>query len=209
MKRARGAASGRSPFDLPMVELSTDPLAPLVRAALTGDRRAERELVCRLSEPLRRRLRALLDSDADVEDALQESLLSVLGALPGYRSEATVLTYALRIGVLNALSRRRLLGRRRHRYDQLVLLESPLLPGSTSSDPSWMGMRATLEQALGNLPVLQAEAFVQHVALERSPSEIAASGGISVHTVRTRLRRALKSLRRQFDGELPPARRAR
>jgi RNA polymerase sigma-70 factor (ECF subfamily) len=154
----------------------------------------------------------LLDSDADVEDALQESLLSVIAALPGFRSEATVLTYALRISVLQALSRRRVFGRRKHCHHELLRLESPLCPSFSPPDDETLsaGMRAALTRALDSIPSPQADAFVQRVALDRSPSEIAAEGGISVHTVRTRLRRALQSLRKQFDGDLRPAlRRAR
>lgn len=92
-----GAASGGE-FDAEVA---------LVARAVAGDREAITELVRALRDPLYRLALRMVGRPADAEDAVQEILLRVLGALGTYRAEAKLTTWAYRIGVNYLLNLRR------------------------------------------------------------------------------------------------------
>ncbi|WP_324194390.1 RNA polymerase sigma factor [Nocardia blacklockiae] len=79
----------------------------LVRRAGAGDRDAVTEVVRVLRDPLYRLALRMVGRPADAEDAVQEMLLRVLGALGSFRGEARLTTWAYRIGVNYLLNLRR------------------------------------------------------------------------------------------------------
>src|SRR5271165_2748674 len=91
-----------------------DPLAALATAAMRGEAQAVQTLLLSVTPAMLRAVRGVLAVDhPEVEDVLQEATMGLLGALPSFRRQCTVLHFACRIGVLTALAaRRRLRGRR-------------------------------------------------------------------------------------------------
>jgi RNA polymerase sigma-70 factor (ECF subfamily) len=80
--------------------------APL-RAALAGDREALEQLVARHKRPLFTLCYGILGHAEDAEDAVQESFLRALRALPRFRGDATFRTWLFRIAVNVCLNRKR------------------------------------------------------------------------------------------------------
>jgi RNA polymerase sigma-70 factor (ECF subfamily) len=183
--------------------VAEDPLAALVPAAARGDALAQRDLLESLAPHLRRPLHRLLASSADVEDALQESLMAVVGALPRFRGESTVLHFSIQIAVRCALAkRRRLLRAARHANEvsalELALVETPSPPHQCLVE---LRRRAALAQLLRDLPPAQAEAVALRVILDHSLEEVASATGVPANTVRTRLRLARRALKRRIFAD--------
>jgi RNA polymerase sigma factor (sigma-70 family) len=79
----------------------------LVARAVGGDEAAFEEVVARLRDPLYRLALRMVWRPADAEDATQEILIRVITRLASWRGEASLLTWAYRIGVNYLLSLRR------------------------------------------------------------------------------------------------------
>jgi RNA polymerase sigma factor (sigma-70 family) len=79
----------------------------LVARAVDGDAAALEEVVVSLRDPLYRLALRMVWRPADAEDATQEILIRVITRLASWRAEASLLTWAYRIGVNYLLSLRR------------------------------------------------------------------------------------------------------
>jgi RNA polymerase sigma-70 factor (ECF subfamily) len=140
----------------------------------------------------------------DVDDILQESLVAVLGALPGFRGDCRTLHFACRVAVQTAMNARRRAGYRlRHTPsvdpDELVeLAHDERSPAQAHDDAR---RRRTLRQLLDELPAPQAEALVLHTVLGYSIEETALTTRTPPNTVRSRLRAALSLLRERLAGD--------
>jgi RNA polymerase sigma-70 factor (ECF subfamily) len=73
--------------------------ATLARRAASGDRGAQQQLFLQLKGAVHATLYRVVGSNAHMEDLLQESFLAVFRALPSYRGEAKLTTWADRIAV--------------------------------------------------------------------------------------------------------------
>src|SRR5690349_12592905 len=93
-----------------------DALGRLAAAAAAGDKGAQRTLLVTVGPSLLRVVRGVLGGQhPDVEDTLQEAMVSLHLALIGFRGECTTLHFACRIAVQTALNARRRSGyRTRH-----------------------------------------------------------------------------------------------
>jgi len=69
----------------------------IIKEVLTGKKGAATRFYRELSPRVRRYLRGRLPSDADIEDVLQDTFLSVFYALPLYRGEAKIETWVMAI----------------------------------------------------------------------------------------------------------------
>ena len=176
-----------------------DPLRAAARLAAAGDRQAQRTLLVELGPSLLRTARAILGSaNPDVEDALQEAMAAVIAALPGFRGECTVRHFACRVALQTSLNARRR-ARLRHRY--VSVASDYELSGVMSNDLSPAELsEATrridaLRELLCTLPEIHSEVLALHVVLGFTVDEAAQTLSIPKNTVRSRLRRALASLR--------------
>jgi RNA polymerase sigma factor (sigma-70 family) len=79
----------------------------LVARAVDGDQAALEEIVVSLRDPLYRLALRTVWRPADAEDATQEILIRVITRLSSWRAEASLLTWAYRIGVNYLLNLRR------------------------------------------------------------------------------------------------------
>lgn len=199
--RSRGgdAAPGERP---------PDPLRHLAAAAITGNLDAERTLLVSMGPALLKVVRGVLGSAAsDVEDTLQESMVAVHLALPGFRGECTTLHFACRIAVQTAMNARRRAGYRTKHTPNTApseLAELASLDLSPADLVAAERRREALRQLLHELPDPQAEVLALHVLLGYTVEEVAAATAVPTNTVRSRLRNGLAKLRVRVrsDGAL-------
>src|SRR5438046_9115001 len=83
----------------------TDP--ELARRIATGDRHAFELLMRRHNQKLYRTARSILKDDAEAEDAVQEAYLLAYRGMSGFRGEAQLSTWLVRILVTEASGRAR------------------------------------------------------------------------------------------------------
>ena len=182
-----------------------DPLRALASAAAGGDSRAQRTLFVELGPLLLRTARAILGGQhPEVEDVLQESMIALVAALPRFRGECTTRHFASRVAVQIALNVRRR-SRLRGKYVALVPEEelddvaSPEASPAERSDSA--RRREALRELLCALPEIHAEVLAMHVVLGCTIEETALTLGAPPNTVRSRLRRALATLRDSIQGD--------
>ncbi len=139
----------------------------------------------------------------DIDDALQESLLAFIDALPAYRGETNIRRYALRIGIRTALAARRRDRARSGLLDSHVEASEPLVgPAATPSDEVLaLRQREAFRVLLDELPESQAEALALRVVFEYSLEEIATVTGAPVNTIRSRVRLAREALRTRIEAD--------
>jgi RNA polymerase sigma factor (sigma-70 family) len=173
-------------------------LTHLALEAGRGDARATTELLRALSPEIARVVRGVLGPNAaDVDDALQQSLVGLVHALPAFRAECSPAGYACRIGFRTALAVRKAAHRRRARHDDSVELDEVTSAHAQECDPKRTEL---LRQLLDEIPEEQAEALTMRVVLGWSLEEIAESSGAPLNTVRSRLRLAKEALRARIES---------
>ena len=87
--------------------LPDDGEASLIRRAAAGDADAVRHIVKTHNQRLYRLVRAVLRSNADAEEVLQEAYLHAFSRLAGFKGEASLSTWLSRIALNEALMRLR------------------------------------------------------------------------------------------------------
>jgi len=155
----------------------------LIGRVLGGSRDAFEQLVRRHNQRLFRAARAVLRSDTDAEDALQQAWLDIFRNLAAFRGDAAFSTWATRIAVNTAIH---------HARKQPVLTEAP--PPEQEAGPDVAFERAEvgklLESCLAQLPQGNREVMVLRDVLELDTAETAACLGLTEEAVRVRLHRA-------------------
>lgn len=184
--------------------------AGLTGLARGGDRDAFAVIMTRHNQRLFRAARAVVRDDAEAEDVLQEAWLRAYRALDGFRGEAALSTWLTRI-VLNEargrLRRRRpLVGldqieRAQDAGGQVIPFPNSLGPDA-EADVARGQMRRLLEQAVDELPEAFRVVFILRAVEELSIEEAAAVLALKPETVKTRLHRARRLLRRALDEKL-------
>ncbi|HEX4136552.1 MAG TPA: sigma-70 family RNA polymerase sigma factor [Bryobacteraceae bacterium] len=139
------------------------------------------------------RLTACYESRPDVrEDLLQEILVAIWKALPGFRGECSEKTFALRVAHNRCLTHVWRRGRSRESESELPEVPDPRM------NPEALFIagrrRETLLAAIRSLPVNYRQVLT--LALEDlTPAEIAAVLGVTENNAAVRLNRARKALR--------------
>lgn len=184
----------------------------LLGRARSGDGNAFREIMRACNQPLFRVVRSVLRDDSEAEDALQETYLRAFRSLETFRGESSVLTWLTRIALNEARGRLR----RRHPTVELDAVETaqreagrvlmfPMSPSDPERDASLAEARRLLEHAIDDLPEAFRLVFILREIEERSVEETAAILQIRSETVKTRLHRARRLLRRALDRKLVTA----
>ena len=170
-----------------------------IRQAIAGHSSAVRRVLIRVVPQIRALCHGVLGREhPEIEDAVQESLLALIRALPGFRFEADISHFAVRIAL-----RRAIRVRERHRKNRARF---PFFPASgapeegTQAERRASVRRALLRELLTELPRPQAEAIILRVLLEYSTAEVGAITGVSPNTVKTRLTLAKRTLKRKIAG---------
>jgi RNA polymerase sigma-70 factor (ECF subfamily) len=185
--------------------------AELVRLALQRDGGAFRAIMQRHNRRLYRCARSIVRDDGEAEDIVQEAYVNAFSNLASFRGESSLATWLTRIALNEALGRVR---RRRPTVelstldsvdrDQAQIIPFPLMP--TNTDPERTAaqreIRRLLERAIDDLPELFRVVFVMRDIEDMSIEETAGFLGLRPATVKTRLHRARRLLRKALDEHL-------
>ena len=193
---AEQPGAGSQAGDGPRAGADQDVMAELDR----GDIKAALGLcVKRHGEAVGRLCMALLGSQADAEDVLQETLLDGYRGLKGWRGEGTVRSWLFGIA-RRKCAREMERGLRRRSKLRLVGEE----PGSSRGAEQALAQKRKAEQAraaLGELRPSEREALVLRFAGELSFREVAEACGIDEAAARKRVSRGLAALRSGLEEE--------
>lgn len=185
----------------------------LALRAARGDASAFETIMRRHNRLLFRTARSILKSDADAEDALQDAYLRAWRALGGFRADARLSTWLVRIVVNESL------GRLRRRDVQVIPLEAAmaslepgrqhLLHDEADLQPEHMALRAEVRQVIeahiDRLPDAFRTVFMLRGVEELSVEEVAQALAIPEATVRTRFFRARSLLRTGLSRDIDTA----
>ncbi len=160
-------------------------------------------LMRRNNQKLYRLARGVLGDDAEAEEAVQAGYVRAFTHIESFRGEASIATWLARIVLNEAMARQR---RRRPTVDiddvseDLIAAEPAALVGPREPSPEQALARReinrAIERAVDALPAAFRSVFVLRAIEQLSIEETARSLGIPEETVKTRLHRANKSLRR-------------
>lgn len=161
--------------------------AQLLELALEDDG-AARRLLEHVGPAVLRTVRGVVGpDDAELDDLVQDSLVALLDALPAYRGEGRLRSFATGIAAkvaLTGLRRRHRKGRVSH-HDDPSEVRAPLdLDAELATEQRMALVRA----CMARVPRAQAEALTLRWMLGHSLAEIAEITGAPVNTVRSRLR---------------------
>jgi RNA polymerase sigma-70 factor (ECF subfamily) len=173
-----------------------DPVADLIRE---GDYRAAMAQCAELHGPALGRLcMAFLGSQADAEEAVQETLLAAHASMASYRGEGTVRAW------LFGIARRqcaRVLERGPHRRQHLQLIDACSGGQSPREEAAAHRRAATIRAALALLNPSERDAVILHYQAGLSFREIATITGTAEATARKRASRGLGRLRKHLNRE--------
>ncbi len=175
--------------------LSDTDLVDRIRA---GDMALFEQLMRRYNERLYRVARAILKSDDDAEDVMQQTYIHAYLHLHQFEGRSEFSTWLTRIAIHEALARRR---RQRFRTDALEQHELTMPHTRPQTpDPERLAyaaeLRALLERSIDALPDAYRIVFVCREVEGLTTSETAQVLGLGEEAVKTRLHRARATLRR-------------
>jgi RNA polymerase sigma-70 factor, ECF subfamily len=173
----------------------------LLPGATSGDRQALESLVTILLPRVRNLIRYLVRRDADVDDLLQDSLLTVLSGLKSYRGEGAFTAWSDRVVVRYVFRQLRRFKKEPSRSLDSVPFDSDTLVTDEPAPDSYLHRRS-LVAALDRLPFDQRHALVLHHVLDMTVPEISEQLSLPVETVRSRLRLAAQKIREQHARKL-------
>jgi RNA polymerase sigma-70 factor (ECF subfamily) len=161
---------------------------------------------------LYRAARSILQDDADAEDAVQEAYVRAYQEIGGYRGDAKLSTWLVRIVINESLARLR----RRKRAAEVIRIDVDLAregdaepadgQNAPADRPDAEAMRAQtrrlLEQSIDALPSVFRTVFLLRAVEEMTVDETAVALDIPPATVRTRYFRARSLLREALAREI-------
>ena len=178
----------------------------VVTRVCAGDTELFEVLMRRYNQRLYRAARAILQSDTEAEDAVQQAYLNAYRHLPQFEGRAKFSTWLTRIGVYEALARRR---RSRHQPPESNAEEQIERVASATPDPehqAYAGQLGTLlKAALAALPDGYRTVFMLREVDGLNTAATAQQLRLSEGTVKTRLHRAKDLLQRKLQHVTPAA----
>ena len=161
----------------------------ILEALTRNDRdRAAALLIDQHARAIGRTCMALLGSQTEAEDALQETLLAALDGLESFRADGTLRAWLL------SVARRRCARRLEARTRELELKQSLTAPDAEPSAER-LSMARRARQLLGEIRPTEREALVLRFAAELSYREVGQACGIDEAAARKRVSRGLARLR--------------
>lgn len=180
-------------------ERPADPIEGLIREG--AHREAAARCAMEHGAALGRLCMALLGSQADAEEVVQETLIAAHGAMASYRGEGTVRAWLF--GIARRMCARRLETRtRQERRPRLVHDAGESADGSSPEAALEARRRAReVRELLEALRPSEREALLLRYEAELSFQEIGVACGIDEATARKRASRALDRLRQLFASK--------
>lgn len=198
----------------PLPDPLSDPDLPLVRRARAGDFGAFEELVGRYERHVYTLARRIVGVEADAEEVVQETFLSLVEHLADFAGQSAFKTWLVRIATNHALK----VLRRRRTHPEVSLdgpagaeddagpLPHPEFIAPWRDDPADLAQdhetRRLLDQAVGELDEKYRVVFVLRDVEGLSTEETANAVGISEANVKVRLLRARLMLRERLTRVL-------
>ncbi len=181
----------------------------VVRRIISGNVQAFEILIRRYNQRLYRLARGILSDDQDARDAVQESYVKAFLGLDGFRGPDGFATWLYVITRNQAFSMLRQRQREmpmemqtmEHMMDEASLLDTP--DPAAALEIERLGI--TLQTAIDRLPDAFRIVFVLRIVEGMSVSDTAQILGLNEKTVKTRLFRARRMLRKRFKGYLQGA----
>jgi len=167
----------------------------LVARLRSGDRTAAAELVDMYYEQIYLYMRRLGHDRQISEDLTQESFLSAWHHIAQLRDGKALNSWLYRIA--GNISR---LYWRKHRHKELAGIEGADMPDHSKSGRDLVEHDEQLEQlndAVSRLPIKLRQSVVLHYMQQLTIAEAAVAAGVREGTFKSRLNRALRTLRRQ------------
>jgi RNA polymerase sigma-70 factor (ECF subfamily) len=188
---------------------TSDDDSVIVARVLAGDVAAFETLIRRHNRSVFRAARAIVGTDHEAEDVMQEAYVAAYTHLKDFGGRARFSTWLIRIAVFEALGRKRR-AKRVTSFDDADFLEEPVAnsrsPENAASDTE---LRGLLERAVDGLPVGFRAVFMMRSVEELTVEETAEALNIPAETVRTRHHRARALLRdslaQTVEGSAPRA----
>ncbi|MBT2321855.1 RNA polymerase sigma factor [Variovorax paradoxus] len=188
--------------------------AELAACAAHGDADAFQQIMRRHNRLLFRTGRSILKSDDETQDALQEAYLRAWRSIAGFRAEARLSTWLVRIVVNEALGRLR-----RDAGAQVIPLDAAMdlceaqgeawMHADADEQPERVAMRGEMrrliEAGIDALPDAFRTVFVLRAVEDMSIEEVAAALAIPEATVRSRFFRARGLLRESLSRDVDVA----
>ena len=171
----------------------------LIARAQGGDRAAQNALVERYYDDCWRYALRLLGERADAEDAVQETFMRAIAALPHYRDQERFRPWLFTILVNQCRNLAIARQRRARRFDVLPIEGASHSLGHTAPTPL---PDDALARALACLDPLQREAVLLKYGEELGYGDMARLTGASESALKMRVKRACAHLRTLLD---PPA----
>jgi RNA polymerase sigma-70 factor (ECF subfamily) len=182
----------------------------LAQRAAAGEEVAFAAIMRRHNQLLFRTARSIVNADAEAEDVLQEAWLRAWRALAGFRAEARLSTWLVRIVANEALTRLRRKSAPVIPLDAAMSTIEQTPPDDAADDsPADIAMRgqlrALIETRIDRLPDAFRTVFVLRAVDEMSVREVANALDIPEATVRTRFHRARALMRESLASEIDVA----
>lgn len=184
----------------------------LLARCARGEEKAYRELIGRVEKPLVNFIFRYVGERNLAEDLFQETFVRVLRTLPGFRPDASVVTWIFTIARNLCLDHAK--AKRRHREvgleggaedpeGNVLRFRDVLRSGAASPDAGAekAEMERRVVETLAMLPPAKREALVMRLYADLSYQEIAKIVDAPVGTVKFRVHEALNELSRLLTGE--------
>jgi len=187
--------------------------ADLIVLVLRRDETAARALMQRYNRRLYRVARSVVRDDGEAEDVLQEAYLKAFASLHGFRGDASLSTWLIRIVVNEALQRLR---RRtdvpaadvdtdiERRGAEIIAFPAARAAPDPERAMAQHQLCELVERAIDRLPRDFRTVLVARVIEGLSVEETAAALGLLPETVKTRLHRARRLLKDELSEHLGP-----
>lgn len=183
----------------------------LVRRALARDTDAFRTIMQVHNQRLYRIARGLTHNDSEAEDIVQEAYVNAFAHFAEFRGESALSTWLCRIVVNEALGRLR---RRRRAAafaksagwgsSEVIPLAFNRSPDDAERTLAQRQILSLVEQATNTLPQAYRVVFIARAIEGLSNDETAELLGLRPETVRTRLHRARRLVRKKLDEQIGP-----
>jgi RNA polymerase sigma-70 factor (ECF subfamily) len=152
-----------------------------------------------LSGPLRRYLERLVGDRTTADDLLQDTLLKIARALPGFEGRSSVKTWAFTIATRVVTDH----FRRPQNRAQMVEIDETAQVAEAEIDQQLVidEMSSCVREVIDSLPEDYRTALVLHDLEGQTAAEVAEIAGCSLPTAKIRIHRARQRLKQALDEE--------